>query len=403
MKDTDTITLVVITVPLLLHVLGLMLLTSSHFGDRICGLSQKIYLINLTVAELMTCVLGIVKRLYRAHFRWISLAQFTFYYMMYEALVYMSLERCMSVYLNIRFPLYWCDRSAMKLIILSWIFNASLSVTFLLSDTGVNTLEAILFPVFDVMFLAVAVPTYIYIYVKIKEKQREDKRIRPSINYTSQQMTETGDNNTAETTMKNSGTQDLQNNNNNNNMNIVSEYVATPKSTKKMNSIDIDKPGSQDIGPVSIESDQRKSASKSVNSKSDNESENKNNNGSEEAEVTNKKNRTIKFGNLCRKTTRNSFIAHRRKWRRQRGNSLTNKITSKNNKQFLSIFLLVITFVVFTILPDMVLLYQYIRNVSMEMSPLYILYFFSYTCDFFIYTFTVQPVRKTLKKFLKIK
>ena len=446
MKDIDSIILAVIVVPLLLHVFGLVLLTSSHFDDRNCSLTQKIYLVNLTVAELMTCVLGIVKRIYRdeVHFRWLSLAQFSFYYMMYEALIFMSLDRCMAVYLNIRYPLYWSSRSTLKLIVFSWLLNASLSLVFLLSGTSIRILESMLFAAFDVVFLAVAIPTYVYIYKKIKEKKRQDKRIRPSVIYTSQEMTNTtytteivNNNGSQETENTNSNSNNNNNNNNNNSSsnNDGSTVVKSVTADKKTNTLENSRLQNQDettwrnndetMLEYTITPDSIKKASEPENthvkieirgpkSKDKNTVDNNNkdhdklenrdsgvsNDGSCcENELISKAKKTIKFGDLCMCNPGKNFIA-KRKRRRKRRNALVNNKT--NNKQFLSIFLLVITFVLFTILPDLVLLCQFVRGVSMETSPLYILYFFSYTCDFFIYTFTVRPVRKTLKKILKV-
>ena len=341
MNTTEALTLVVIIIPLLLHALGLALLTVSKFSDRNYGLTQKIYLVNLTVAEMMTCVLGIAKRMYRAevHFRWLSLIQFIFVYMMYEALVFMSLDRCMAVYLNIRFPLYWNNRSTLKLIVFTWLLNASLSLTFWYSDITIRTVEAIMFPVFDFVFLSVSIPTYLYIYVKIKEKQRKDNRTRPSVIYTNRagSITEAA-------IPTNRGQQEEPRN-----------YKETTNRVK---------PLKLDNQNTVVTMDNRK------------------------------KQKTVKFEEQGKQKTAGIFKTTG-KLRQKR-----NTITKNSNKQFLSIFLLVITFVVFTIVPDIVYLYYFVRDVTMESGTrlVSIMYFMSLMCDFLIYTFTVEPVRRTLKK-----
>ena len=247
----------------------------------------------------------------------------------------------MAVYLNIRFPLYWNNRSTLKLIVFTWLFNASLSLTFWCSDITIRTVEAILFPVFDFAFLSVSIPTYLYIYVKIKEKQRNDNRTRPNVIYTNRagSITEAA-------IPTNRGQQKEPRN-----------YKETTNCVK---------PLKLDNQNTAVTMDNRK------------------------------KQKTVKFGEQGKQKTA-GILKTTGKLRQKR-----NTITQKSTKQFLSIFLLVIAFVVFTIVPDMVYLYQFVRDITMESGRklISIVYYLSLTCDFLIYTFMVEPVRKTLKKLL---
>ena len=74
----------------------------------------------------------------------------------------------------------------------------------------------------------------------------------------------------------------------------------------------------------------------------------------------------------------------------------------RHNRQFLSTFLLVITFTTFTVMPNFVYLYYgFVNYDGYELwmgAALTFSYALSYICDFFIYTLTSKPVRRKLKK-----
>ena len=75
----------------------------------------------------------------------------------------------------------------------------------------------------------------------------------------------------------------------------------------------------------------------------------------------------------------------------------------KQNKQFLSTFLLVISFSSFTVLPDFFYLYNGFTGYWKDWFFLLftILYSTSYICDFLIYTFSSKPIRRKLKKWVR--
>ena len=92
---------------------------------------------------------------------------------------------------------------------------------------------------------------------------------------------------------------------------------------------------------------------------------------------------------------------------RSTGSSRTNKPKSLlgKNKHFLSTFLLVITFLVFTVVPDLILFYFALRNgegkTELINLTLAISYCTSFICDFVIYTFSSRPIRRRLKKWVR--
>ena len=77
----------------------------------------------------------------------------------------------------------------------------------------------------------------------------------------------------------------------------------------------------------------------------------------------------------------------------------------RHKKQFLSTFLLVITFSIFTVVPNFVYLYYGFVNYDgyeLWMGAAFTFSFaFSYVCDFFIYTFSSKPIRRKFKKLVR--
>ena len=76
----------------------------------------------------------------------------------------------------------------------------------------------------------------------------------------------------------------------------------------------------------------------------------------------------------------------------------------KRNRQFLSTFLLVITFSSFTVMPDFVYFYYGMKDAALYKGwmavALSLMYSTSYVCDFFIYTFSSKPIRRKLLKWM---
>jgi len=109
---------------------------------------------------------------------------------------------------------------------------------------------------------------------------------------------------------------------------------------------------------------------------------------------------TVTYTYIFKKIRQNAKLT-----KTQLGGSVENHSTgqqidrSTTGRQFMSIFLLVITFTLFMILPD--LIYGYFFVNGSEAPPhlavvLSFVYCMSYTSDFFIYTFGSRPVKATL-------
>ena len=74
--------------------------------------------------------------------------------------------------------------------------------------------------------------------------------------------------------------------------------------------------------------------------------------------------------------------------------------SKKQSRQLLSVFLLVITFSLFTVVPDLLWFYIQLTGQRIEIWQAAVfttLYSISYICDFVIYTFSSKPIKRTLK------
>ena len=102
------------------------------------------------------------------------------------------------------------------------------------------------------------------------------------------------------------------------------------------------------------------------------------------------------------------YIFRKIKQKKKSVASLTKRNTTKSKentkKQILAVFLLVISFFVFNVIPDFVYFFTGMLSIGLPMWAyrfLVYVYCFSYTMDFMIYMFTARPVRRTLRKLVR--
>jgi len=276
-------------IPAFLHALGLLVLLKTPSHEL--GLSNKLYFVNLSIAEIVLSVTGILHRvLPKDVYSILKVAQYLFgSCVMYQVMIFLTLDRFFRVFLNIKFHLYWSDFRTKILLAVLWMFEGLMfASSFFIGVEHMLYVASFIFPSFDVIFVVVSVFTYTYIFAKIRSNSREQEKI----------------------------------------------YSSRMKRCRR-----------NDIEP-----------------------------------------RNPSFANA---------------------NGGTSKIKSKIRrpmigKQFLSIFLLVLTFVFFTITADAIQGYHFVfraKKVSIAMETLTIaLYSLSYTADVFIYIFGAKPVRKTLSR-----
>ena len=158
--------------PATLHVFGFVLLILTP--KEKLGFSNKLYYINLSVAEIFTCWLGVIKRLLSGNSAIIAIY---FHYTvgfvsLFLTMTVLTIDRFFMVYLNIKYPLYWNNKKTVVLSLSIWFLVFFLGFIFVVTEINRIHLDIYMLPFFDVLFIVVSTVTYIYIFDKIQTNRR---------------------------------------------------------------------------------------------------------------------------------------------------------------------------------------------------------------------------------------
>lgn len=159
------------------HLFGLYLLYCSKLTK--INPSQRIFLINLSISEIMLCCFGIIEHLTHHYeydhighhfklFHWSGLCS-AFLCIM----IILTLDRFFESYLSIRYPLYWSSKRAKHVVATVWSVSLLFSLATLIYQPTNEVLERFcslyLFPTLELIFLLVTMLTYGYILIKLQE------------------------------------------------------------------------------------------------------------------------------------------------------------------------------------------------------------------------------------------
>ena len=169
---------------ILLHSLGIYLLSRLHSREV-----QEIYLINLSaseilgnVSELLTrripklltftdATLNAVKNIQEfASIVNATLISITYYL----AMAYITADKLLDIFLNIKYVIYWNKVRAKYLLLLTWVFSVSIclstSLGYYFEGFAYKTqIRKFFMTPFDILFIALAVITYIFIFKKFHQ------------------------------------------------------------------------------------------------------------------------------------------------------------------------------------------------------------------------------------------
>ena len=179
-------------VTVMLHGLGCYLLISQYrFGLHT---PQQLYLINLAVSEGTTNFLQLLINYEGKHLHnsttihtWQhyvkTMRGYGFVTVYFLTMIYLTLDKLLDIYLNIKYHLYWNEYRTKNLIVTTWIVTLSSAVTasIVYHFTGFDvheTLDLNIYPKFDVVFLIVAGTTYPLIFHKYKQSRAPPHLIR---------------------------------------------------------------------------------------------------------------------------------------------------------------------------------------------------------------------------------
>lgn len=100
-------------------------------------------------------------------------------------MLFITIDRFLYVYLNIRYPLV-CRLRKIKIIFGVWqmtlVLLALLIIIFHQHASSFNTVAKFMWPIGDVLFLAVSIGTYSYVFMKIRKNRKIDTQISSRVN-----------------------------------------------------------------------------------------------------------------------------------------------------------------------------------------------------------------------------
>lgn len=181
-------------IPTSLHLLGLYFLFTVK--NLRTAEDQRLYLKHLSIAVLSICIFKIVVHVClvigaeeASEIVWCF--QTTLFFTVYILiLAVLTLDRFLSIYLNLVYPIYVTKFRVHLTLILAWIISSIGSVLiFLLMpiDRRRYFIVVYLWPIEEATFLVVAIPTYLYIFIKMYKNRTYVESIKRRVSQNQQQ------------------------------------------------------------------------------------------------------------------------------------------------------------------------------------------------------------------------
>ena len=417
-------------IPCIGHSFGLFLLLQTTFPG-FNGFFQKVFFINLCLAEVTITSLAIIKRIVtplnlESYYTCVLLQYNLGYMLMYEVMILITMERFCAVYYNIKLPLMWNDIRTKILAVSLWICNTVLYTVMFVVELRVKFLDTYMFMTLNAIFFVVAIPTYTYIHKKIIEKRKifASLSIRHGLKpleTTCNQLS----NSTEDRSKKKKMIASLRTRhkmevsvNTRSKPNIFSQV----RSNDALNTRHHIEPSVITRSRPNITSQVRSNDAlatrhhmeSSVNTRS---KPNMTNQVSFNDALTTRHHMepsviTRSKPNITSQVSSNNALSTRHNIEpsvitRSRPN-ITSQVrltqSYSDKKQFLSVFLLVISLSIFHIIPDAVYMVLGVLDIQVGSKVFQLLsfsYSLSYTMDLLVYLLTTRPVRKTLQKVLR--
>ena len=182
---------VIFLIPITLHIVGLRLLYVTRRAQHRCTQFQRIYLINLSVIEIMRGTLKILYHLLligrsnqqtgqAAFYLWLiqTSGAFLWYILV---LVLITFDRFLEVFLNLKYRLY-CSlaRTVIALVTacaLSFIMSLVFCIFYKDFDAVYHVFPLYVWPVTELTFLVVALFTYSYLFAQIRANRRKTEQV----------------------------------------------------------------------------------------------------------------------------------------------------------------------------------------------------------------------------------
>lgn len=161
------------------HSLGLYILWKSRksFSNK----SQYQFLIHLSTSQILFVSLGIVSRILivylnysRVSFWLLSIQYVNSALVYFLVMIFMTFDRFFEIYLNIRYPLYWCEKYTKILLTIVWLVASVLVFPILLYPSFNEDLLSkfcflYFYPFLESIILLSCLIIYTYIFTKLKK------------------------------------------------------------------------------------------------------------------------------------------------------------------------------------------------------------------------------------------
>ena len=99
----------------------------------------------------------------------------------YLSMYFITIDKLLEVLLNIRLPVYWNIEKAKKLILATWLIGFLFGISSILSVAFASfdyerTLFHFFFPILDVSFILLSIPTYFFLFLRYRATQQPPSR-----------------------------------------------------------------------------------------------------------------------------------------------------------------------------------------------------------------------------------
>lgn len=362
----ENLPLLFYSIAVVLHSIGITLLIKLKRKRH-----QDLIIMHLSVTELFMCLLDMTQNvIMRNNYVTPVTSEIVKYVILVNCCLFvvpsfliiitLTLDRFLEVYLNIRYHLYFRSDKVKWILVTNWIAGAALGAVLitLRAVKGTKSLKIVylvIFPCLQVVFLGIATVTYAYIYKKFKSKFK-----RLFLGKVSPASIE----------------QPYGYNHNTNNK------IKTPETDRSL-------PPIQGSTPYGIDGDH---------------SVENNNSGYPRSNFKRAGNKVVMFNELTQPSKNDSKSTSKKEKKRKKRRRKATKSVPFKRRNFFAPSLIVLSFVLFVVIPDMLnLLTNYmgiITGTENTQNILLCLYSMGFITDGIIYIFLQKHLRTMLLKLL---
>lgn len=171
---------VIVSIALLLHVFGIYVLhLAKHSALQN---TQRLYFLNLSISEVFILVAALIRTteyLFEKNdfFLYVRLTQQGFGFPVYYLImISLTLDRFFSVYLNIRYPLFWSEKRTKCMLLGIYCTGIIIMCVFMTVKPSVHFLFSYFFITWGYVCILTAALTYSYITYKVVKNKKQQKR-----------------------------------------------------------------------------------------------------------------------------------------------------------------------------------------------------------------------------------